>query len=339
MRALLKKLSIDEKFTKPIVNKQKVFNHIKNNIPKLEDYNFSADILELPQTKNNYRYLLVVVDLATDEFDIEPLKTKESSETLNGFKTMFKRKHIKKPYASLRTDNGKEFQGVFHKWLLENEILHKTALKNKHSQMANVESLNKQLARLFNGYMNYKEIQTGKIYKEWDDVIDIIRTDLNKHRKKKVKSVFSFDDYPVFIEPVHQPKYKVGSVVHNKLYWPENALGNPQPTGNFRVGDYRYSNVPKKIVKLLYFNDFPFYRYILEGMPGVSFSEYELIPSKYKQTKYKVKKIIDYRMRGNKREFKIWWLGYLKKNATWEKEKTLREDGLGPEVNEFMANL
>jgi hypothetical protein len=38
--------------------------------------------------------------------------------------------------------------------------------------------------------------------------------------------------------------------------------------------------------------DEPYFRYILEGMPNVSYSEYELIKSKEKETKYIVKDII-----------------------------------------------
>ena len=113
-----------------------------------------ADLLQLPKTSKGYTHLLVVVDLASSEFDIEPLKSTTAEATLDAMLKMFKRKYVKKPYASIRTDGGSEFKGVFHKWLYDNSILHKTASPYRHKQMANVEALNKQLARLFNGYMN-----------------------------------------------------------------------------------------------------------------------------------------------------------------------------------------
>ena len=162
MKAILDKLKIDETFTKKRNDKQKEFNHIKNNIPLIEDYNFMADLLELPETKNKNKYLLSVVDLATDEFDIEPLKNKTPKDVLDGFKAMFKRKYLKKPYASIRTDNGNEFKGIFNKWMEDENIFHKVNLPNRHTQMANVKVLNKQLGRLFNGYMNQKEETDGK---------------------------------------------------------------------------------------------------------------------------------------------------------------------------------
>lgn len=333
MKAILEKLKIDETFTKTKSIKQKQFNHIKNNIPLVEDYNFMADLIEFPLTKKKNKFLLSVVDLATDEFDIEPLKTKTPKEVLDAFKKMFEREHIKKPYASIRTDNGNEFKGIFTKWLEDEEIFHRLNLPNRHTQMANVEALNKQLGRLFNGYMNHKEETTGKVYKEWDDVVDIVRTDLNKIRKKKLKP-YNINHYPTLnIEKL--PKFKVGDIVHFKLDWAENALGHKQPTPNFRVGDYKYSRVPKKIIKVLYMNDEPYYRYLLEGIPNASYSEYQLIPSKEKETKYKVKSIIGKRKNGKVNEYLVWWDGYKKKESTWESENTLIEDGIKPLIEKY----
>jgi len=46
MKTLLKSFKINEKLTK-----QPVYNQIKNNIPWIEDYNFMADLIEMPETK------------------------------------------------------------------------------------------------------------------------------------------------------------------------------------------------------------------------------------------------------------------------------------------------
>ena len=102
-----------------------------------------ADLLFLPLTKQKYRYILTVVDLATDEFDIEPLKDKEPKTVLAGLKAMYKRSYIKEPYASIRTDAGNEFKGVFQKYLYDESLLHRTSLTARHSQTSNVESLNR----------------------------------------------------------------------------------------------------------------------------------------------------------------------------------------------------
>lgn len=104
MNTLIKKLGIDEKFTKA-PRQPKFFNKIKDNIPWVKNYNFMADLLFLPTTSKGFKYLLVMVDIASDEFDIEPLKDKESSTVLNATKAIFKRGILKLPYASIKMDS------------------------------------------------------------------------------------------------------------------------------------------------------------------------------------------------------------------------------------------
>lgn len=335
MDNLLKSLNINEKFTKPI-KKSKNYNRVKDVINLQEDYNFMADILHLPTTKDKYKYLLVVVDLATDEFDIEPLKNIESKNILEAFKNIIKRNHLKKPYATIRTDNGKEFLGEFEKYLKENSIFHSVSLPYRHTQMASVESLNKTLGRLLNGYMNAIEEQTEKPYNEWIDAIPIIREGLNKIRRRPVPENIAKYKYP-FSDNKNDPKFKVGDVVYRQLDYPEDALGNKQPTEIFREGDYRYSRIPKKIVKVLYYTGDVPYRYMLEGIKNASYKASQLMRAdeKEKETKYKVKKLIGKKTMKKKIYYLVWWDGYLKKDATWEPEDELIKDGLKKEIDEW----
>ena len=333
MNNLLKKMKINDEFTR-VRQKQKQFNNIRNNIPHLEDYNMMADLLMLPETNKGFKYLLVVVDLATNEFDMEPLKTKTSEEATIGLKKIFKRPYLKIPYASIRTDNGQEFSGSFNKYLKNNEVLHKYSLPNRHNQMATVERLNHQLGTLFNGYMNEQELKSGEVNREWTDVLDLVRKDLNKVRKINVSKTFNIEEYPEF-NSSKPSKYKIGDIVHEKLDYPENALGNKQPTAIFRAGDYRYSAIPKQINRVLYFNDKPYYRYLLDGIPNASFSEFELIPSNEKETKYKIKEILQRKVIKKIPHYLIWWSNYLKKDATWEPEYKLIEDGLKDWITDF----
>ena len=52
MDAILKELQINEKYSKPVKIK-KEFSRVKDNIPLKADYNFMADLLELPETKKD----------------------------------------------------------------------------------------------------------------------------------------------------------------------------------------------------------------------------------------------------------------------------------------------
>jgi len=256
-------------------------------------------------------------------------------------KTIFKRKWINKPVASLRTDNGTEFQDQFTKYLKDNNIFHSVSMPYRHTQLSAVESLNKQIGYLLNGYMNNIEYTTKKQFKEWDDnnILNLIRTELNKLRYRKAytkDNIYDYKDKTLNLK--NNPKYKVGDIVHYQLSYPENALGNKQPTANFRVGDFRYSPIPKKIEQVFYYNGAIPYRYMLKDMPYVSFTENQLMKSKEKEQKYKVKKII-----GKKKEKKItyyliWFDKYLKKDATWEPEKELLKDGLKDMIDEYNKN-
>ena len=334
MDKLKKKLKIDETYTRPLP-KPKTFVKVYDNIPHKRNWNFMADLLFMPTTtRKKYKYLLVVVDLATNNFDMEPLQNKDPESVLNAFEEMFDRQYIKMPYASIRTDAGTEFKGVFHKYLYDNSILHKVAVPGRHNQLANINALCRQLGGLFNGYMNQKEKELGHRYNDWIDVINDIRADLNDVREKKEGNIFT-DIYPV--PPVVKPKYKVGDFVYYRLEMPEDALGNPQPTKKFREGDYRWKLVPTKIKKILYYPDPTPIRYILNYKPNVSYAEYELKPAVMddNEERFIVKQIIDRKKLGNKYYYKIWWKGYLKKDASWEPVDQLYKDGLKEMIFEF----
>jgi hypothetical protein len=128
------------------------------------------------------------------------------------------------------------------------------------------------------------------------------------------------------------PKYKVGDVVYYKLDAPLNALGHKQSTSNFRMGDYRFSKIPKKITHLIYMQSEPYYRYLLEGMNHVSYSENELTKAtKQKESKFEIKHIIKKKKLNNEFYYLVWWKGEKKGEASWEKMTKLQEDDIDPE--------
>jgi hypothetical protein len=322
-----------------------------NHIPMIEDYNDMLDLLELPETKQKYKYLVVIVDLATSECDFEPIKNKTPNDVKNALNVIFKRSYIKKPYASIQTDNGKEFKGEFNSYLYNSNILHKLSLPYRHTQNSVVEAVNRQLGRFLNGYMNMKEAETGKVYKEWTDQINLIRTELNKIRKKKLP-----DDIFTYLYPswnaekeikssstkkketqyeIIEPKYKKGDLVYVVLESPENALGKKQK-GLFRNGDYKLTKEPHKITKVLYYHGPPYYRYLVNTFNGVSYQEAELKrATEEAEEKFKVKQIINKRTYKKVLQYKVWWKGYPKKEATWELAQNLIDDGLQEYIDAY----
>ena len=295
-----------------------------------------ADLLFLPTTSQGYMYCLVVVDLFTSAFDIQEIKDKQSSTVLNAIKQIYKRKYVKKPYGSIRTDGATDFKGVFQKWLYKESILHKVSIPNRHSQMSTVDSLCKQLGRLFMGYLNTIEEQTGKRAREWTTAVPLIRKYLNEYRKKDLKNV-EYPNSKHFFDPEFASKYNIGDVVYYKLDTPKDSLGHNQSTPVFRTGDSRYSKIPKKITKVILMNTKPFYRYILEGIDNVSYTERQLFRAGVNETesKFEVHKIIGDKYTNGIQYYKIWWKGELKKNATFEPEDQLIQDGLQSMIDEY----
>jgi hypothetical protein len=290
MKSILKKFNINEKLTKARL-KQKQFNEIQYNVPMIEDYNMMADLLHLPETYEGYKYLLVVVDLASKEFDIQPMKDTNSKSTVNAIEKMFKRPYIKMPHSSIQVDGGAEFNKFFTQWCKSNDILLKRTIPYRHKQNSMVESLNRQLGRLFGGYMNMMEQKEGEVYREWTDILDDVRIEMNKFRKREMPKNVSDYDYPFFDQTII-PRFKVNDYVHYRLDYPRNALNKKQPTSNFREADYRYSHEPVRIVKVIQMLTEPYYRYMLEGIPNASYSEYDLLKT-YRGQKKKKKPTTD----------------------------------------------
>ena len=332
MKNLLKNLEIDEKFTK--APKKYKFDTIKQNTFPMQDYNFMADLIELPKTKQEgYKYLLTVVDLWSNDFDIEPMKNKTSSECLEAFKKIVKREYLNLPKASIRTDNGGEFKGDFNQFLNENNILHRVALPYRHKQNANVESLNRLLTRILMTYLSNVSQKTKTNYLEWTDMIDKVRKELNKARfKLKDGDPFNVKEHIPFNE--NTPLFKVGNIVHRKLEVPKNIYGRVESNTNWRAGDNRFDPDEKlKIIKVLNYPNNN--RYILNTLPNVSYAESELMLADTDEEYRIVKEIIDRKVEKGKVYYKVWWKREKKNESTWEEKDKLLEDGIEDYIQDY----
>ena len=264
--------------------KETEFTKFEDQIPPAKGWNYMGDVLHLPTTEKGFKYLLVICDLAERTFDMEPMKECTDKGVLNAYKKMIHRTFIKLPEYTMATDAGNEFKGDFDKFLKHHKIYHKIAKGGRHKQQGPIEALNKLLGSFFNGYMNQKEEETGKVYREWTDKIKLIRNELNRIRREENKK--EFNPFHNISEPVVQPlnekgkiippKFNVGDEVYVKNEKPKNALGRNQSTSNFRTGDYYWNSTPKEIEKILEFSGNVPYRYIVEGIKGVSYTDKEL---------------------------------------------------------------
>ena len=268
---LMSFFNIDDQYTqKKFRSKNDTFN---DNTYPVEDYNFSADLLFLPPY-NGYYYLLVVVDNWSNEIEFEQIKNKEPETVLKAFKKIISRPFLNLPKASIRLDGGTEFKGVFKQYCEDNNILMRIGIASRHQQNSKAESAIRLISFIIINYLNVKEIEKQKNYRNWIELLPSLRIQLNKLRKRKNEDPFT----KIYNSPIFQiNKFKVDDIVVHILSHPVDALNKKQSTEGMRVGDYQYSlHNPKKIKKILYYSNN--IRYVLEGLKNVSFKESELLP-------------------------------------------------------------
>ena len=167
--------------------------------------------------------------------------------------------------------------------------------------------------------MNSIELKTGKIYREWTDIVDKLRIDLNKLRKKDVSNIdLATHKYPVPDTTKSKPKYNVGDFVYRKLDKPKNALNETINSDVFREGDFRFDPIPVKIKQILYYPGKVTYRYMLSGIKNASFTEDELMPAPdAEEEQVEIKMILDKRFFDGEDHYQVWMYGELKKDAGW----------------------
>ena len=227
---------------------KKIFTKFSDMAPPVEDANLMSDLLVLPTASGGFKYLLVIVDISGNgHFDIEPLKNKTPEAVLRAMRRIFARPYLNQPKMSMTTDQGSEFKGIFHRFLVDEGIYHKRALVGRKTQMAVVESLNRILGRVIMGYLNEMEKQRGRTYKNWIPIIPTLREELNLLRAKQLP------DYtiPTINLTPKLNKFNVGDRVKVYLDRPTDHLGRVNK-GAFREGDKRWSN-PTTIKKYYFF--------------------------------------------------------------------------------------
>ena len=102
IKDIMKDIGVSNKVLKATksIQKPENFNSVKDNIPLVKDLNLQGDLLFLPKKNEGYKYLLVVTDLVTNLFDVEPLKEKNATFVLLALVKLFKTsKYIKQPKA------------------------------------------------------------------------------------------------------------------------------------------------------------------------------------------------------------------------------------------------
>ena len=114
---------------------------------------------------NTYKYLLVLVDVASNYTAITPLRNKRASDVAFAVKDLYKHRPLKYP-KELYCDGGTEFKGVFRKTLEEHGVKVKSQVTAYHHGFkGKVENRNKIISKLLFKNMDAQEMVSGKTSK------------------------------------------------------------------------------------------------------------------------------------------------------------------------------
>ena len=301
----------------------------------VENATHQADILFLPDD-DGFKYLLVVVDIATRKTDAQPLKSKDSDAVLKAIQKIYKRKILKLP-KRIEVDAGKEFKGEFMKYFEKySKVL--TKLTGRHRQQSVVETKNYQFGKILNERMLVEEINNDEESHSWVDIVPQVVNLLNKYFS--IKPILSNPEDKEKVNNKNKNMLPVGTRVRIQLDNPMSYQGD-KLHGKFRAGDVRWSKQVHTITD--YFlrpGQPPMYQ--IDNRNDVAYTIYQLQevnndevrPSTKGQKKWIVKQLLERKKIKNKIYFDVLWSDGSK---TTEPRSNLIKD-IPDMVREFEGN-
>lgn len=261
---------------KKITDKPKIrksdMSHFKHGFERGQSY--MMDLIFLPDD-NGYKYALVVLDLATNNIDAEPVQNRQASTMVNALKNIFKRKFIKPPKAMVTTDAGNEFKDKFDKYCKDNGIFHRTTKVGRHQQLLPIDNKIALISKYLNIAMVSDELTTNKTSRKWTPRLTQLIKILNQPKYLyKVKTDDEIQDMNVEIKG-NPDLYEVGTKVRVICDSPTDHLSGKRLHGRFRVGDVRFSKRIHTIKFVVLLPQQPA-MYIVDGMPHVYYTRNDL---------------------------------------------------------------
>jgi len=232
--------NLHKKPEKDTGNNAPTFQQISANIVQ------QADLLFMP-SDNGFRYILVVVDVGSRKTDAAPLKSKESTEVLDGFKTIYKRKILKLP-KQIQVDPGSEFKSVVKDWFKKQHVFVRVGKAGRHRQQALVERKNQAIGTALFRRMAAQELLTSETSREWVSDLPTLITLMNKRvAKQKLPKQNS--------DPTCSGKscdlLDIGTKVRVILEQPHDYVTGKKLPGRFRATDMRWDPRVRTIAEVL----------------------------------------------------------------------------------------
>ena len=204
------------------------------------------DLIVFPKDSNEFHYLLVAIDACSRNVDFEPIKWKRSDVCLLALRRILARRYITMPYRFAMTDNGKEFKGVFERFLTANNVIVRKERQSRFSQLAIMNNICQTISKHINVRMSNSEIDNPALGSNtnWTKGLGILRTILNTpkylHAPPPMPDVFQPVNFKI---KANEEPLNIGENVRIKLDYPINpAKQDEMLYGSFRSGDLRFSS-------------------------------------------------------------------------------------------------
>jgi hypothetical protein len=268
-----------------------------------------ADLLHLPND-DGYKYLLVIVDIATRKVDAEPLKSKESNEVKKATQKIYKRRILKSPLR-FEVDAGKEFEGKF-KAFYDKVFKIVKKIAGRHRQQSVVETKNYQIGKILNTRMLVEEMNNNNVSRSWVDILPDVVKSMNKYLSHK--PIDTDIDAPIKTNSFTANVLPVGTKVRVQLDNPKSFVDDKTLSGKFRTGDIRWTKTTHTITQIYLRPEQP-PMYQLDNNKRVAYTKYQLQvvkddevqPSTASQHKWNVKKLLKRYKLKNKIYFEVLW--------------------------------
>jgi hypothetical protein len=335
------------KVPKEYLRKQEVYNLFKKpqketreDAPRFynleENDNHQADVLYLPED-DGYKYCLVVVDVATNKTDAEPMKERSSNAILSAIKKIYNRDILDLP-ERLTVDSGGEFKKDFIDYFQEQQIAVRKALPGRHRQVAVVERKNQIIGRVLFMRMFSQELLTGETSKEWVDDLPLVVERMNE---KYSHEPYTDEELLKKFDPwknLKQNLIPIGTRVRIALDEPRD-IQNAKLIGKFRDTDHRFTKEIYKVVNyifdphqpVLYKVDKPLkpnerVAYTAKQLQVVDPDEQDPDPVviRGQPKQYVIKRLVQKRKLKGKLQYLVHWKGYNDPiSYTWEDARNI----------------
>lgn len=283
-----------------------------------------AEVGNIAEHNNEYKYLLVVIDVFSKYLWVQPMKNKTHTSVIEAFKKIFEETD-RRP-RTLRSDKGTEFKNRWVKAFLKNEGIHPYTTKNETK--ANyaervIRTLKGLMQRYFlhNQTFKYTDVLQALVYnynhRPHSTLNGLAPSSINKKNESKLWKYMYIDKLKLSKRKKKGYKLKVGDQVrisHNKYTFQRDY--HQKWTQEVFTIVYRFRKQGLNLYKL---KDF-----LEEDIDGYFYDQELQKVSKDNQSIYKIEQVLKRRKRRGQSELFIKWLGWPKKFNSWISEKDIQ---------------